>query len=679
MLETFLSQLGPILSWLGQVLIGNNFNFIWCSATVLYFAFWLVLLFRRALPIRADLGRAAALLDKVDGPTAFAKIFDTYTKRIRAEKALVHAWSEFEESLIMPREGESRIRNTREPGWYFHDAAIVEPVVHNRFLDTVPSHLVGLGILGTFLGLAAGVGLASDKLGSDTATPQEIQKALSQLLNGASLAFTTSIFGLGCSLIFLWIERSLIGSVHRRLGAWVSKLESCVELVTPEKVALDQLQQQERQTKQLENFNTQLVFALESALEEKVANRLGPLLDKVVHAVEALRVDRADSNVDAMQKMVEEFTKSLTQSTGREMKQIATTLEDLGERFRMLITAAEESQNRSRGMIDSAAQSVLDALVSGASALTTNLRGAVDELSVNLRRASEDLSRQVAGAGAQIGDSGKASADQIAVTLASLDQRTQALMAAAEESQRRGRELIDGATKSTLDSIVAGAGMMTADLKGASGEISANLRRVAAELVQQVAGVQAQIGESSRASAEQIAAALRGFSESVSRLGQVTSSQGAMADRISELTTGLRGAGETLLEAHRGFTASLDPSRALAHGMEVASGRLAESLNATGRLVEQAAAAGKAIQSEQEKIAAAWRDYEERFRGVDQSLVRAFEQLDQGVGRYTSQIQAFHTEADQHMGKAVDKLASATGELLQAVEDLGDKLPPDRR
>lgn len=589
MIESLLSVLGPVLAQVGQVLIRNDFNLIWCGATFLYFAFWLALLLRRALPIRRALGRVTKPLAKIDGATAFARIFEAYTRQVRAEKCLVHAWSEFDESLIKPREGEaSRIRNTREPSWYFNDAAIIEPVVHNRFLDTVPSHLVGLGILGTFLGLAAGVGLASGKLGSPSATPLEIQQALSQLLSGASLAFMTSIVGLGCSLLFLWIERSLLGSAHRRLGAWVSKLESCVQLVTPEQIALDQLEQQTRQTKQLERFNTDLVFALEKALEEKVADRLAPALEQVVRAVEALRVDRADSNVSAMQKLVEEFTRSLTQSTGREMKQIAETLEQLGERFRSLIAAAEESQNRSRGMIDNAAQSVLDALVSGASAITTNLRSAVEELSASVRGASADLSQQVAGAGAQI-------------------------------------------------------------------------------------------GESSRASSEQIAASLRSFSDSVARLDQTTIAQNALADRVQELATGLRNAGEAVLEAHRGFTASLEPSRAVARSLEGASTRLADSLDATGHLVEQAAAAGSAIQAEQERTSAIWRDYEERFRGVDQALQRAFQQIEEGVGRYTSQIQAFHTEVDQHMGKAVEKLASVTGELLTAVEDLGEKLPAERR
>jgi uncharacterized protein YaaR (DUF327 family) len=406
-------------------------------------------------------------------------------------------------------------------------------------------------------------------------------------LRGASLAFMTSIFGLGLSLVFLWLERWLIGSVHRRLGGWVERLEACVQLVTSEQIALEQLAHERRQTKALEAFNTDLVFALEKALDEKVAARLGPALDRVVEAVNALRVDRADSNLGAMQKLVEEFTRNLTQSTGQEMKQIAATLQTLGERFQGLISAAEESQQRSRGMIDSAAQNVLDALVSGAGAVTSNLKTSIEDLATTLRGASQDLSSQFAGAGSEIQASGQATA-------------------------------------------------------------------------------------------ERIAGALGGFNESVIRLERVSTTQHELATRIQELTVGLQGAGGVVLEAHRGFQESLEPTRAIARSLDSASARLADSLSATSRIVDEAAMIGKVIQAEHEKISSVWQAYETRFLGVEQALQVAFRQLEEGVGRYTEQIRAFHVDADKYMGQSVQTLASATKELSEAVEEIGERLPRER-
>jgi methyl-accepting chemotaxis protein len=526
-------------------------------------------------------------LVSIDGSEAFAQQFEAYSRSVAEERPLRHAWREFSESLITPREGEpARIRNTHEPGVFFNTATIVDPTVHNRFFDTVPSHLVGLGILGTFLGLAAGVGVASGDLNSQD--PTLIRNSLSQLLKGASLAFLTSIFGLGSSLVFLWIERILVGRVHRTLGAWVEKLEACVELVTPESIALEQLEQERRQTKQLERFNDELVFALEKALDEQVAQRLVPELGKVVEAIQALRSDRVDTNVAAMQRLVEEFIRTLTQSTGKEMEQIGATLQGLTDRLRDLLAAMEESQRQGREAMDRAAREMHESLTSGGRAVADDLRNAVSALSQHLGQASDGLVAQVARAGSDMRSAGEATAERIASSLGT-------------------------------------------------------------------------------------------FAEGVARLDRLTSAQSGLAQRIEELAVGLRSAGDVVVDAHRGFQGSLESNRAISRDVEHASSRIASALEATSRVVEQVSSAAASIQAEQEKIAAAWQDYESRFRGVDQGLARAFEQIDEGVRRYADRIREFHVELEQHVSKAIQSLSSAVAELSGAIEDLNERLRVARR
>lgn len=215
--------------------------------------------------------------------------------------------------VVRPFEGQPRrLRNTCDPAIYFCDASVVQPAIHTRFFDAVPTQLVGLGILVTFVGLAAGVGLASGSLAS--AEPAEIQLALSQLLNGASLAFMTSIFGLGSALGFLLVERGILGAVQRQLQLWVDQLQMLFERVTPESIALKQLEQAEVQTKLLERFGRDLGVALERALEEQVTQRLARELQNVCAAVDRLRVEWAEGNQSALQQLVAEFSRQLTSS-----------------------------------------------------------------------------------------------------------------------------------------------------------------------------------------------------------------------------------------------------------------------------------------------------------------------------------------------------------------------------
>ncbi|MCC6763160.1 MAG: anti-phage defense ZorAB system ZorA [Deltaproteobacteria bacterium] len=582
MLTEFFSALDPYLGMIplgaiGDVLVKNEFNAIWCGATLLYFLFCIALLGRRALPIRRALGRVIRPLAETD-KASFASQFEAYAETVCAQRSLRHAWREFDESLVKPGEGDPQlIRNTHEPGLYFNDGTIVQPVVHTRFFDTVPSQLVGLGILGTFLGLAAGVGLASGKL--DSGNPAEIQQALSNLLNGASLAFMTSIFGLGLSLVFLWIERLSIGSVHRRLNTWVERLERCVELVTPEKIALQQLEHAKRQSKQLETFNDKLIFALETALDERVGKRLVPELEKVVRAIENLRADRGASSEAAVEQLVEKFSQTLTGTAGREMTEMATTLRTLGERFQGLVEALGASQQQARDVLNEAAQNLRESLAAGSGAAVAGVERALEGMVRELQAASRGLVSEVSGAGVSMRESGQAAA-------------------------------------------------------------------------------------------RDIAAALGGFADGVGRLERMSAAQAELAPRLEELAAGLRDAGTTVTEAHRGFVGALEPTRSAVRGLEAVGTRLADSLTTTGRFVEDVAAAGQTMRAEQEKMARAWQDYATRFQGIDQSLQRAFVKLDEGVRAYTEQIRQFHRELDEHVSKSIGSLASVTSELHETIEDL---------
>lgn len=157
-----------------------------------------------------------------------------------------------------------------------NDATINAPKLSSGFYQALPNLLTGIGILGTFLDLAAGVGSASAGLSSGD--PSEITGSLHHLLSGAALAFWTSIVGISCSLPFLVAERLATGHLHLALDTWVGAIESRLERGAPEGVALRQLDEARRAREQLEHFNTELVFALEQALEEKSANRLSPQL-----------------------------------------------------------------------------------------------------------------------------------------------------------------------------------------------------------------------------------------------------------------------------------------------------------------------------------------------------------------------------------------------------------------
>ena len=79
-----------------------------------------------------------------------------------------------------------------------------------RFWNSVPSLLVGLGILGTFVGLVGGLipfsGINFEETG-------EIRSAIEGLLSGVSTAFVTSVWGIAI-VAFIQLDRK----IRHRLG-----------------------------------------------------------------------------------------------------------------------------------------------------------------------------------------------------------------------------------------------------------------------------------------------------------------------------------------------------------------------------------------------------------------------------------------------------------------------------
>lgn len=78
--------------------------------------------------------------------------------------------------------------------------------------DYLPSSFIGVGVLGTFIGLTIGIS------GFDTTSVAAIQGSITTLLSGINTAFYTSIVGMSASLLFGFIYRLGIDRTMKRIN-----------------------------------------------------------------------------------------------------------------------------------------------------------------------------------------------------------------------------------------------------------------------------------------------------------------------------------------------------------------------------------------------------------------------------------------------------------------------------
>ena len=366
-------------------------DFVWsyCGLIVAAALYWAGKLSYDARALHAKLRNANDELSVIDGKGDFAHAFEQYNSHARTAFGL--PWTEFVETLVLPAPGSGDpIRNTSELSRYLNDTTIIFPRISFGFYQSVPNLLTGLGILGTFMGLAGGVGSASSGLSSGS--PDEITSSLQQLLDGASLAFLTSIAGIACSILFVFVDRRASRKLHLAMDQWVGAIESRLERVTPEGVALEQLEQARRAATQLESFNTDLVFTLEKALEDKVAGRLSPQLQRLVEAVEGLRADRSTDAGEMIEQALSRFTGAMQEQTGSQFEEMASIVADLNRTLKESATGLAQSQQDVGTALESVLTAVKTSMTAGASAMSETLQQSLGDVT----RVIADTSRQLA-------------------------------------------------------------------------------------------------------------------------------------------------------------------------------------------------------------------------------------------------------------------------------------------
>ena len=108
---------------------------------------------------------------------------------------------------------------------YFTDQALVDTPLQSNFYKHIPGILTGVGIIGTFTGLIAGL------IGLDVSNPERVQAELSQLVQTVGHAFWVSALAITLAMVFTWIEKSVLTGRYRQVEELQQALDT---LFTPQ-------------------------------------------------------------------------------------------------------------------------------------------------------------------------------------------------------------------------------------------------------------------------------------------------------------------------------------------------------------------------------------------------------------------------------------------------------------
>jgi hypothetical protein len=369
-----------------------------------------------------------------------SKRVDLLQEAKKRDKDIGFLWMEFDETLVEVLNGHNiEIRNTLDAGHFFNSYTLASSVAENRLVAAVPGFLTALGVIGTFIGLQLGLGQLELGSGVDVST---MQNGVAGVVDGAKVAFLTSVWGVALSVLFNFGEKAF----EQKLRSKIRKIEYTVDWLFPRIRPEEQLQNISENSSEsrdvLQGLAEQIGVkmqeamltatqgiqqSLESSLNEIMAPAINKLVDETSEgnqkALEGLLESfmegfgsvgeeqrqsldsvssKVNSSVEAMQATMNSFVENLKQTQVESGEREKALLADISNQVNSLTSKSEEIHNKLTSFVGNQVESMSSQLKAREDAsamrdqeLVANIKIQVDELVQNSRIQSETLSNFV--------------------------------------------------------------------------------------------------------------------------------------------------------------------------------------------------------------------------------------------------------------------------------------------
>lgn len=572
--------------------------------------------------------------DPVAERASFAENYITLSSVMNQEQAgsrsLVLAWREFQESMV--DESATPVRNTNRPATFFGRAA---PKL--TMLTFASNIFVGAGLILTFLGLIVALNTAAKGMAvPDVAVAKQ---SLQELLIVAGAKFFTSVAGLGASIWLRFSEHGLSMKVRRETDSICELLERGLLYVSPQRLAVEQLEVLKEQRDQLKFFNTDVALQL--------SERIGAEFTQAIAPVTASLTALNDNMTSVTQGIGAGAREAIEKVSGEQLRGLSETLGDLRTRLDAIGQAVGSSSDDAARQIRLAGEDFAKA-------------------ASDIREAFEALTARVDSVGQGMTERGEA----------------------ANAAQKEALESILGSIEDAQTKSVAMVTDILEALKNGSVGAAAQMREEVEEVIR--AGVEAG-HESFRTAIEESGQALKETSSSLSKAvgeaaqqvekaasGLAKTGQNAerTAEAIKSVTDNARVVATSLGDAAEGFAQAASPVADAARSVNQAANQLAQTITtdraAGSEALGEMRALAEGVRTTQNAAEQAWRDYRARFEGVDKAMSDATDKLAQTLADSLTEFREFAQNVDREMAAAVGRLSNTMTQIEEYAESLDD-------
>ena len=212
---------------------------------------------------------------------------------------------------------------------------LMDYVLHRNILNQVAPAMTGLGILGTFIGLALGLNSFS------TGSTLEIANSIQPLMAGIKVAFHTSIYGMVFSLVFNYSLRRRVEDAEHAVRKFVNDYKKYVLPDTANDGFNRLIELQQEQTRVISQLSTEGA----ANFSREIGAMLIPQFDRFDSTIENFANQATKNQLDSLAVIVNSFISEMNKS-------LDETFKKLSEQSYANMAAQKENEEKIRQMIE---------------------------------------------------------------------------------------------------------------------------------------------------------------------------------------------------------------------------------------------------------------------------------------------------------------------------------------
>ena len=261
----------------------------------LIFVLFLFITFTNYTKVNFNLKKIVNILKSIDKNELSYK-FKNLDEFMSNNNYTATLWEDFKKALIYPDKfyltnqniknsttAQSDIFLTIDASYFYNEETLIYSKINHKFIQTMPTILTGLGPFFTFLKMA--IAFKDISFSEDV----NVASSLNGLIGNIQIAALCSVFAVGFSLSFMFLEKVLYNSMCKKYYLLIQKeFVRLFDIVTSEQFLADLVKEYKVQGMNSEKVLKSLPDDFAKAISTNIGETVTPYLENILYSLNKL-------------------------------------------------------------------------------------------------------------------------------------------------------------------------------------------------------------------------------------------------------------------------------------------------------------------------------------------------------------------------------------------------------